>query len=143
MAVDIGAIRDRIAVTVASTGLRCTGYPPTDLRAPYAYVELDQDQAIKYGITSATEKSTLYLHVVVVAAALENGPGQGERLLDQYLTTSGPLSIRQTLQADATCGGLASGLIVQDFVTQYGPRTEYNGINYVGARLSVHVHTTG
>lgn len=132
----VGAVKQALADKAAAIeGLNTYGYSPAAAEVPCLYageVEIDYDQTFG-GDVAAT--FTLYL----LTSSAEDAAGQ--QLLDDYLSTQGPSSVKAALEGTAgvaqDLGGLVDDLHVH---TATGYRMYQIGeYSYYGAKLPVRV----
>lgn len=134
MSVDIQAIRERIAVNLATVpGLRTAENIPDLVNPPIAVVSLEQiayDGAFQQGLT------TLEFNIfVVVSRASER---MAQRSLNQYVAPIGTYSIKSAVESDRRLNNLVADLRVRS-VTNIGS-LQLDDQEYVAAEFAVAVY---
>lgn len=116
----------------AITGLNVFEFAPDSITPPVFFpheVEIDFDQTFGRGMDAYTVTARL-----LVAKSDDRA---GQKTLKGYLVGSGPLSLKQALQADRTLGGACDALQVKS-VRGYGVY-EHNSQHFYGAEFSIYV----
>ena len=124
-----------VSVVVGSVQLNCTPYMPVAVSVPCFYpaeVELD------YAHTNSTFNGEPVVEVTcMVLTAAESNDQTGQALLDAYLKTTGPSSIKAALESDQTLGGVCKSVFCHN-VDGYRLYT-VGLVAYYGARFRVSV----
>lgn len=137
------ALAEAASTVVLPTGaLTCTGFIPDAVNTPAAFVA---DYTIDYDKTMQRGLDALSATLRVLVSRADDLSGQA--LLDLMLSGAGPASLKAALESARggpgvpTLGGLAHDLRV---TRVQGLRLyEHNGIQYLGAELSVDVIWAG
>lgn len=95
--------------------------------------------AIEYDEAMARGSDQLTFTLVLLLAKYSTEMDQSK--LDAYLAGSGAASIKAAVEGDGTLGGACDWVRVAR-VTAYG-QIEYNGVDYLGARLTAEVDVDG
>ena len=116
----------------AIVGLRCFDYVPDSLAPPAAVVEpleIDYDEAMNQGCE-------FYRAFILVIVGRMSDRSSQDRL-DNYLTTTGPSSVKASIEADRTLGGACSTLQV----ASTRPReVVVSGVNMIAYRFEVRIY---
>jgi hypothetical protein len=94
--------------------------------------------------TTFATRATLYLEVILVAAAVQDGLARAQDKLDAYLDSSGTSSIIAALEATPTFPVSGTGTCENSMVSgweDYGS-VEIGGIEYLSCRFAVEVWVT-
>lgn len=133
---DIAAIRAALAAAVSAiSGMQTWPDIPGAITAPAfaaGEVTIEYDKAFRGGgggLVELVVKGRLYAAAADVAG--------GQKTLDGYLATTGPLSVKAAIEADLTLGGTTRTLHVER-VHSYALYT-VGGIDYYGAQYDVRV----
>ena len=125
----------RLGLTTALNsivGLRCFDYVPDSLAPPAAVVEpleIDYDEAMNQGCE-------FYRAFILVIVGRMSDRSSQDRL-DIYLTTTGPSSVKASIEADRTLGGACSTLQV----ASTRPReVVVSGVNMIAYRFEVRIY---
>jgi hypothetical protein len=134
MSVDIQAIRERIAINLATiSGLRTEENVPDVVNPPVAVVALEQiayDGAFQQGLT------TLEFNIfVVVSRASER---MAQRKLNQFVAPTGTFSIKSAVESDRRLNNLVADLRVRS-VTNIGS-LQLDDQEYMAAEFAVVVY---
>lgn len=126
----LSVVRDALAVQIRTTGIRA--YPKTagDISPPAAVII---PRRILYAVTQEQTTNDLAFWVALAASSAVERAGQD--LIDAFLDTSGPKSLKAAIEADPELGGVVDDTVVEG-MDQYGD-IEIAGIQYWGARLMV------
>lgn len=131
---DIQAIRDRIAVNLATvSGLRTAANVPDLVNPPVAVVSLEQiayDGAFNQGLT--TLEFTIF---VVVSRADERS---AQRKLNDFVAPTGASSIKSAVESDRRLNNLVADLRVRS-VTNIGS-LQLDDQEYMAAEFAVAVY---
>ena len=134
MSVDIQAIRDRLAVNLATiSGLRTAGNIPDLVNPPVAVVSLEQiayDGAFNQGLT------TLDFTVFVVVSRADERTAQ--RKLNDFVAPTGTSSIKSAVESDRRLNNLVADLRVRS-VTNIGS-LQLDDQEYMAAEFAVTVY---
>lgn len=125
------ALATAMAPVVGAGGrqLQSTGYAPDAVDPPWAY------PASMTGTYDETLDGDAGMVVTLRVLASRAEDRAGQEMLDAFLAESGPTSIKASLEADPTLGGLIDDLQTQgwDGYRMY----EVAGTDYYGAELTV------
>jgi len=140
---DLAELRAGLAANVgAIVGLAVSPYydatansvPPFGIVRPNPEVLIDYHAAMQDGLEIA------HMLVEVYAGAVgQNGDVTAQQLLDQYVASSGPSSVREAIESDRQLAGACQDLIV----TACRSYTEYprpDGATLVGAQWAIDVY---
>lgn len=134
MAATITQVRDGLKeVLEGITGLHAYDEWPDKPNPPAA---LPQPASGQYNLTM-DEESAAHNFEIVVIVTMGGGIAKAQALLDPYLSSAGTSSIRKTLRANKTLGGVIDDLNVKGY-RNYG-RMEIGDVVYFGAVLDVEV----
>lgn len=134
-------IRTALTSTIMSGVPSINGYStmPETINTPAFVVIPDPNPSIEYqAMGRGVDK--FHLFILVMVSPRDNGLAQAD--LDPFLSSFGASSIRQAV-FNARTLGLADADANVTGVSNYGEAFPLNGIDYVGARLSVEVTASG
>lgn len=130
---NVKAIRAGLATRLATTGLRAFATAPGQIVPPAAVI-IPNRPAVIFGVTMDGETTINLLAIVLLSAAND---ASGQDLLDDYVASSGALSVAAAVQADPSLGGTCEFAVVTQVAT-YGV-INYAGQDYMGASFTVQV----
>lgn len=131
------AIADAASAAVSTPSLTCTGYAPDAITEPHFFVG---DYTIDYNQTYRGSETVEFTCGLMVGRPDDLS---AQKLLDGYLSRSGPASIKAAIEAargapgQAALGGLADDLHVTR--GQSYRFYEFAGTQYLGAELIIKV----
>lgn len=117
-------------------GLPAVKDPPGTINVPCAIVLPDQGTSIDWQVTmSSPVPSEANFSVRAVIIVSTGADPAATTLLDSFLASAGPSSVRAAIEADPTLGGVAE-FAVAARVQRYG-MIEWGGITYLSAEVIV------
>jgi hypothetical protein len=126
---DVNACVDAVLALLAPLGGTRLAYLPSTPPPPYPLyactVDLQKTSPVHYGATIGDDTHDLFLDVFVVLG--KNDDESAYRRLNDFISFPGLWSVKQTLQADRTLGGLAMTVQVGDPL-QYGTHLFSQGV---------------
>ena len=138
---DISTVREAIAAAASAAtstpALTCTGFAPDAITEPHFYVG---DYTIDYDQTYSRSETVEFTCGLMVGRPDDRS---AQKLLDGYLSRSGPASVKAAIEAargapgQPALGGLADDLHVTR--AQSYRFYEFAGVQYLGAELIVKV----
>ncbi len=127
------ALANQLAVLMPS--LRVSETVPGQINPPAAIVAPNTSDLVDYEQAMSSNLALWYLRVVlVVGRAVEDA---AQDLLDQYLSTTGSLSVVAAIRSDPSLGGTVEWAEVKN-AQRYG-NLNYAGVDYLGVELTVEV----
>lgn len=137
----MSTVRTGIATALETiTGLRCHAVWPDTVNCPAALV-----RPVRYeSHTTFASRATLWVEVVLVAAAVQNDLSRAQEKLDAYLNSSGTSSIIAALEAAPTFPVSGTGTCENSQVSgweDYGS-VEIGGIEYLSVRFQIEAWVT-
>lgn len=130
---DLETLRQGVADRIATIpGLNASAQVQTNPGLPIAYVVPD---SADYHVQMGTGSDWNLIIELQVAMVSDIG---SQKLLDQFLSSTGSTSIKAAVEGDKTLGGIAEDTLVRGF-RDYGMFARAQGDNVLGARIAVWV----
>lgn len=131
----LGDLRTALADAMSSiSGLKPLPEVMTSPPLPAAYIVPESGE---YHIASTSGAPADWHFIIELQVAMVSDIGS-QKLLDQFLSSSGTQSIKVAVETDRTLGGVAQDVVVQGF-RDYGMFARAQGDTVLGARLAVWV----
>jgi hypothetical protein len=134
--VNLDDVRVAVAARITSgAGLPSVPYPPGTINVPCSIILPAQGMSVDWAVAMDPDDTaaTFTLRAVVLVAPTDDKAATV--LLDGYLATEGPSSVRAALRADPTCGGVLD-YAVATAVTRYG-MVDWGGVPFLSADIAI------